>query len=225
MLANLLGNAALDRFDALIVGSGAGGAAAAYVLTSAGLNVLILEAGDNNFPGLDDPTPGQPTPRYNNDELKGPIRLFDRHDPVVEPRTFRSVDTATAQPNADVNLLNRTVGGTTVHADMKYPRFNEVDFRLASALAEAGRLPADASFVDWPLSYDEIEPWYAEAERITGVAGLAGDDPYASYRSGPYPMPPSPEMYVGRVLSAGARGAGYAPFRREDACSTSRTTR
>lgn len=210
--ANLLGNSSLDRFDALIVGSGAGGSAAAYVLTSAGLNVLVLEAGDNNFPGLDDPTPGQPTPRYGNDELKGPIRLFDRQDPVVEPRTFRTVDTVAAQPNADVNILNRTVGGTTVHADMKYPRFNEVDFRLASALAAAGRLPADASFIDWPLTYDALEPWYAEAERITGVAGLAGDDPFASWRSGPYPMPPSPEMYVGRLLSAGARQAGYTPF-------------
>ena len=210
--SNLLGNTGLDRFDALIIGSGAGGSAAAYVLTSAGLNVLMLEAGDNNFPGLDDPTPGQPTPRYSNDELKGPIRLFDRQDPVVEPRTFRSSETATALPDADVNLLNRTVGGTTVHADMKYPRFNEVDFRLASALAAAGRLPNGTSFIDWPLTYDELEPWYAEAERITGVAGLAGDDPFASYRSGPYPMPPSPEMYVGRVLSAGARKAGHTPF-------------
>ncbi|MFN8644483.1 MAG: GMC family oxidoreductase [Candidatus Binatia bacterium] len=208
----MLGNTSLERFDALVVGSGAGGAAAAYVLTSAGLDVLILEAGDNNFPGLDDPTPGQPTPRYSNDELKGPIRLFDRQDPVVEPRTFRAADTVAAQPNADVNLLNRTVGGTTVHADMKYPRFNEVDFRLASALADADRLPTDASFVDWPLTYDELEPWYAEAERITGVAGLAGADPFASHRSGPYPMPPSPEMYVGRVLSHGARRAGYTPF-------------
>ena len=162
--SNLLGNTGLDRFDALIIGSGAGGSAAAYVLTSAGLNVLMLEAGDNNFPGLDDPTPGQPTPRYSNDELKGPIRLFDRQDPVVEPRTFRSSETATALPDADVNLLNRTVGGTTVHADMKYPRFNEVDFRLASALAAAGRLPNGTSFIDWPLTYDELEPWYAEAE-------------------------------------------------------------
>jgi choline dehydrogenase-like flavoprotein len=111
-----------------------------------------------------------------------------------------------------VNILNRTVGGTTIHADMKFPRFNEVDFRLASALSAAGRLPADTSFIDWPVTYDELEPWYTEAENITGVAGLAGSDPFASHRSGPYPMPPSAEMYVGRLLSAGATKAGYAPF-------------
>src|SRR6185295_20193893 len=124
-VANVLGNTSLDRFDAVIIGSGAGGSAAAYVLTSAGQNVLIIEAGDNNFPGLDDPTPGMPVPRYSNDELKGPIRLFDRQDPILEPRTFRAADTVTAQPNEDVNILNRTVGGTTIHADMKFPRFNE----------------------------------------------------------------------------------------------------
>jgi len=211
-VAGVLGETSLERFDAVIIGSGAGGSAAAYVLTSAGLSVLVLEAGDNNFPGLDDPRPGMPVPRYANDELKGAIRLFDRQDPLVEPRTYRPSDSATAEPDADVNNLNRTVGGTTVHADMKYPRFNVVDFRLATALAEAGRSVPGASFLDWPLDYDELEPWYGEAETITGVAGEAGADPYASYRSQPYPMPPSPEMYVGRLLSEGARRAGYAPF-------------
>ncbi|MEO8605374.1 MAG: NAD(P)-binding protein, partial [bacterium] len=210
---NVLGNTSLERFDAVIIGSGAGGSAAAYVLTSAGLKVLILEAGDNNFPGLDDPAPGMPVSRFSNDELKGPIRLFDRQDPIVEPRTYRAVDLVDAKADPDVNILNRTVGGTTTHADMKYPRFNEVDFRLATALADAGRSFDGTSFIDWPLSYDELEPFYGEAERITGVAGLDGSDPFASRRSQPYPMPPSPEMYIGRVLSEGARKAGYHPIR------------
>jgi len=210
---NVLGETSLDRFDAVIIGSGAGGSAAAYVLTSAGLKVLILEAGNNNFPGLDDPTPGMPLPRFSNDELKASVRLFDRQDFVVEPRTFRTVDTAVAAADPDVNILNRNVGGTTPHADMKYPRFNEVDFRLASALASAGRTYDGTSFIDWPLTYDELEPFYGFAETITGVAGLEGTDPFASYRSKPYPMPPSPEMYVGRLLSEGARKAGYNPIR------------
>jgi choline dehydrogenase-like flavoprotein len=212
---NILGNTSLTGFDALIIGSGAGGSAAAYVLANAGLTVLILEAGDNNFVGLDDSSPGMPVPRYSNDELKGPIRLFDRQDPILEPRTFRVNDTITAAADADVNILNRTVGGTTVHADMKYPRFNEVDFRLASALADAGRTFPGTSFIDWPFDYDELEPFYGMAERITGVAGThagPGSDPFASRRSDPYPMPPSPEMYVGRVLSEGARKAGYHPI-------------
>ena len=215
-VSNVLGNTGLDRFDAVIIGSGAGGSAAAYVLTSAGLNVLILEAGDNNFPGLDDPAPGMPIPRYSNDELKASVRLFDRQDPVVEPRTFRTSESATAAANPDVNNLNRTVGGTTVHADMKYPRFNTVDFRIASALRDANRTFDGTSFIDWPLTYDELEPFYTEAEIITGVSGISsgpGSDPFASPRSRPYPMPPTPEMYVGRLLSKGAQEAGYHPIR------------
>jgi choline dehydrogenase-like flavoprotein len=213
---NLLGDTSLDAFDVVIIGSGAGGSTAAYVLTSAGLKVLILEAGDNNFPGLDDPTPGMPIPRYGNDELKASVRLWDRQDPVVEPRTFRTTEQAAAKPNEDVNNLNRTVGGTTVHADMKYPRFNEVDFRIASALSEAGRAFDGTSFIDWPLTYDELEPFYTEAERITGVSGVAsgpGSDPFASRRSADYPMPPIPEMYIGRLLSKAAQEAGYHPIR------------
>jgi choline dehydrogenase-like flavoprotein len=213
---NLLGNTSLDTFDVLVIGSGAGGSTAAYVLTAAGLKVLLLEAGDNNFPGLDDPSPGMPVARYGNDEIKASVRLWDRQDPVVEPRTWRSRETASAEPNDDVNLLNRTVGGTTVHADMKYPRFNEVDFRIASALRDAGRTFDGTSFIDWPLTYDELEPFYAEAEIITGVSGVAsgpGSDPFASRRSGPYPMPPLPEMYVGRLLATAAAEAGYHPIR------------
>src|SRR5215475_14019642 len=117
---NVLGNTSLSTFDVLIIGSGAGGSAAAYVLTTAGLNVLILEAGDNLFPGLDDPTPGMPVPLYSNDEIKLSIRHFDTQDPLVEPRTIRATSNQTAAPDPDVNVLSRTVGGTTVHADMKY---------------------------------------------------------------------------------------------------------
>ncbi len=213
---NVLGETSLDAFDVLIIGSGAGGSAAAYVLTNAGLKVLILEAGDNNFPGLDDARPGMPIPRYSNDEIKASIRRWDRQDAVVEPRTFRLREQDTANANEDVNVLNRTVGGTTVHADMKYPRFNEVDFRIASALRDAGRIFDGTSFIDWPLTYDELEPFYTEAETITGVSGIAsgpGSDPFASRRSRPYPMPPLPEMYVGRLLSKAAAEAGYHPIR------------
>jgi gluconate 2-dehydrogenase alpha chain len=212
---NVLGNTSLDRFDVLIIGSGAGGSAAAHVLTAAGLKVLILEAGDNQFPGLDDPRPGMPVPRYSNDELKLSVRHFDTQDPIIEPRTLRATATQIAVPDADVNVLSRTVGGTTVHADMKYPRFNEVDFRLASALRDAGRPLDGTSFADWPLTYDELEPFYAEAERLSGVSGTAtgpDSDPFASARSGAFPLPPSERMYVDLMLSDASRRAGFHPF-------------
>jgi choline dehydrogenase-like flavoprotein len=218
----MLGNTDLDRFDALIVGSGAGGSAAAHVLAAAGRKVLILEAGDNHFPGLD--RPGLiPWPLYSNDEIKMSLRHFAYQDPLVEPRTFRQSASEVARPDPDVNNLTRNVGGAAVISTVSYPRFTAVDFRMASALREAGRYPDDTSFADWPLSYDELELFYAETDQLSGIAGAAegeGSDPFQSHRSAPFPLPPQPEMYVGRVLANGAKLLGYHPFNYPSAVAT-----
>lgn len=211
---SILGNRSLSRFDALIVGSGAGGSAAAYVLAKEGWKVLVLEAGNNYFPGLDQP--GKlPWSQFSNDEIKMHVRGLVVQDPRLEPRTFRRTETEEAQPHPDVNVLTRNVGGAAVISTVSYPRFNVVDFRLASVLREAGREFPGTSFVDWPLTYADLEPFYCEAEVLSGVAGVAegpGADPYASWRSKPFPLPPPPEMYAGRLLANGARQLGYKPF-------------
>src|SRR3990172_10780179 len=89
---NVLGNTALASFDALIIGSGAGGSAAAYVLATHGKNVLVLETGNNYFPGLDDPASGQPVPLFSNDELKLSDRNLIQPDPILTPRAFRQTE-------------------------------------------------------------------------------------------------------------------------------------
>src|SRR6184192_651836 len=71
---DVLGEPSLtEPFDVCIIGSGAGGGSAAHVLTAAGKTVLVLETGDNPFPGLDDPKP-LPFPLHSNDELKYSVR-------------------------------------------------------------------------------------------------------------------------------------------------------
>ncbi|HZR83802.1 MAG TPA: GMC family oxidoreductase [Candidatus Binatia bacterium] len=206
---NVLGDTSLDRFDAIVIGSGAGGGIATRVLATNGLKVCVLEAGNNYFPGLDDPGPGNPSTLYSNDELKLTARSFIQQQTRIDPRTFRaSASDGDRTFVGDVNDLPKTVGGGWVHADMKTPRFQEFDFRLGSLL---GDVPG-ASFADWPLDYAELEPFYAAAERIVGVQGEEGADPFASPRSGPYPMPPGPRMYVDHVLSEGARKLGLHPF-------------
>jgi choline dehydrogenase-like flavoprotein len=218
----ILGNSSLSRFDALIIGSGAGGSAAAHVLAAAGRKVLILEAGDNPFPGLDQPG-HLPWPLFSNDEIKMTIRNFIWQDPLVEPRTFRQSDNQTARADADVNRLTRNVGGAAVISSVAYPRFTTVDFRMATALREAGRDFPGTSFLDWPLSYAELDPFYNQAETLSGVAGADSGpdaDPFASSRQMPYPLPPQPEMYVGRVIANGATRLGYHPFNLPGAINT-----
>ena len=107
-----------------------------------------------------------------------------------------------------VNSLPTTVGGGGLHADSKLPRLREDDFALRSASG-----PIDgADVVDWPLSYADLEPYYAESERLVGVAGEE-TNPFAAWRSSPFPMPPGPDMY-GAVLSMeAATRAGLHPYR------------
>jgi gluconate 2-dehydrogenase alpha chain len=217
----ILGNRSLTSFDVCVIGSGAGGGTAAHVLTSGGLDVLVLEAGHNAWPGLDDPE-ALPLPLHNNDELKYAVRGWIEPSAMLEPRTFRSSTDQTATPRPDVNVLPKTVGGAFTHADCKTPRFNPVDFMLASTmealiaatpgLAVPGFGPnaAGASFADWPFRYEDLEPFYCEVERLYGVQGDDTDNPFASARSLPYPMPPGVPMYLALLLADGARATTFA---------------
>jgi choline dehydrogenase-like flavoprotein len=194
-------------FDAIIIGSGPGGATAADVLTAAGLSVVIFERGRNHLIDLDDPEHLKED--YSNDELKFMIRHFLGPDPWLEPRTFRQSEADGDHAHVgDVNNLPATVGGGGVHADGKLPRFLEEDFRLLST-----RGPMEgAELADWPLTYDDLEPFYAEAERLVGVAGDAEANPFAAWRSGPYPMPPGAPMFGAVLSSAAAERLGYHPY-------------
>jgi choline dehydrogenase-like flavoprotein len=167
--------------DAVIVGSGPGGSAAAQVLTEAGWTVAIVEKGRNHLLDPDDLT--RPSSDYSNDEIKFHSRHF-------------------------LGPVPSTVGGGGTHADGKVPRFLPADFRL---LSDLGPQP-DADVADWPVTYDELEPFYAEVERSIGVAGTAGANPFAGPRSGPYPMPSGAPMFGATVSSAAAERLGYHPY-------------
>src|SRR5206468_3760871 len=146
-----------------------------------------IEAGPCHLDGLDDAA-RQPSPVFSNDELKLERRSFIEVHDNVEPRTWR-----TSAADGDriealtgvVQNLPKTVGGGCLHADLKMPRFQPTDFQLGSLLNIPG-----TSFADWPVQYDELEPFYAWGERLLGVQGLAGADPFAGPRSSAYPIPP-----------------------------------
>ena len=212
---DVLGNRKLTQFDVCIIGSGAGGGTAAHVLTAGGKNVLVLEAGPLTYQFLDD-SRRDPVALHSNDEVKYEVRGWI--DPIadLEPRTFRTSAAAEAQIAGDVNQLPRLVGGAFGHADVKVPRFTRVDFRLRSAMEALlattpglavpgfGTDAASANFADWPFTYDDLEPYYVEVERLYGVQG-ADDNPFASPRSAPYPMPPGVPMYFALRLAEGCK--------------------
>ena len=173
------------------MGSGPGGSTAADILTAAGWSVIVVEKGRNHLIELDPPY--ELKTDFSNDELKFINRHFLGPDPLLEPRTFRRTESDGDRLfSGVVNNQPSTVGGGVVHADAKMPRFREEDFRL---LSDRGPVEG-ASVVDWPVQYDELEPCYAEAERLIGIAGEVGN-PFASSHLLGAPRPSLPRARAG----------------------------
>jgi gluconate 2-dehydrogenase alpha chain len=203
----LYGNASLSQFDVCIIGSGAGGGTVAYVCATNGLKVLVIEAGPCHLNHLDDPAQ-QPVPVFSNDELKIEHRNFIEVQTRVDPRSWRTSPTDGDRLSVgNVQGLPKTVGGGGLHADLKMPRFQPTDFQFGTLLDVPG-----ASFADWPVQYDELEPFYAWGERLCGVQGTAGANPFEGARSTGYPMPPGAAMYGSTIVGQGLASLGYTMF-------------
>src|SRR5258708_2154315 len=166
--------------DVVIVGSGVAGSLVAARLASASLNVLILEAG----PRVDRAAALE---QYRGALIKIPEAPYP--DTAYAPRPKSDDPDHYYVQDGSVKFGStylRQVGGTTWHWLGTTLRFVPDDFRLHSRFGVG---------VDWPLSYDDLEPWYCEAESELGVAGLGSADP-AAPPSQPFPLPPLPMTYL-----------------------------
>jgi choline dehydrogenase-like flavoprotein len=156
-----------DKVDVCIIGAGASGATAAKVLTEGGMSVVGLERG---------PWRGRET--FGGDELANVNRYSLWPDPILNPRTAR------VEQSQQAHLENfcpvpQMVGGGTVHWQGWLPRFTPDDFRMLSVAGEV----AGASLADWPITYDELEPYYIRVEWAFGVSGRAGANAFEGPRS------------------------------------------
>jgi choline dehydrogenase-like flavoprotein len=203
----------LSRASVVIVGSGAGGSVAAWELARTGHPVLILEKGRNLLPGLG--SPGPVGTLFSNDEVKAG-RFFEAQDPVLEPRTLRTQQEAHAgiarSFMGDVNGLANVAGGGTIHWGAKVPRFWRHDFKGRSLL---GPIPG-AEVADWPLTYDDLEPFYEDVEDRLGVQGDRSRMPASTLAQAPrrhqFAMRPNPPMYAGTQMARAAEQLGYHAY-------------
>jgi choline dehydrogenase-like flavoprotein len=185
-----------DRSDVCIIGAGASGAAAAKVLTERGMKVVALERG-----------PWRTRETFGGDELANVNRYNLWPDPLLNPRTHRT----SADEEAAVDLfcpVPQMVGGGTVHWQGWLPRFAESDFKLRTIV---GDLPG-TSLVDWPIGYDDLEPYYTKVEWAFGVSGQAGANKFEGPRSKGYPCPPMPMSRYAEKFHRGCGALGWNSF-------------
>ncbi|MDF1741203.1 MAG: GMC family oxidoreductase [Verrucomicrobiales bacterium] len=192
--------------EVVIIGSGAGGGAAAYGLAMKGVKVLVLEAGPrfdpfSDYRLSDESWEKTGFPGKAGSTGRQTFAPMQELDPARS--TLLSWSAAGGRKNQTEQRLPfkyfhvRGVGGSTLAFTGEAHRLHPESMQMQSRFGVAA---------DWPVDYATLEPFYSEAERVIGVAGPG--DQGARYRSEPFPLPAHPLSYGSQKLAAGAESLG-----------------
>src|SRR5207342_2820297 len=146
--------------DVIIIGSGAGGGTLAHQLAPTGKRILLLERGDYLAREAEN---WDASAVFANNRYISAETWYDERDRPFQPQIHYFIGGATKMYGAALYRLRKEDFGELQHHD--------------------GISPA------WPISYDEIEPYYTQAEKLYEVHGARGEDPTEPPASAPYPFP------------------------------------
>ncbi|MGH3035935.1 MAG: GMC family oxidoreductase N-terminal domain-containing protein, partial [Gaiellaceae bacterium] len=172
-----------DAYDVIIIGTGAGGGTLARHLAPSGKRILLLERGDWL---LREPQNWDAADVFVNNRYVSPDTWYDAKGKPFQPQIHYFVGGATKLYGAALYRLRKKDFGELRHHD--------------------GISPA------WPISYDDLEPYYTLAEQLYEVHGARGEDPTEPPASAPYPFPPVSHEPRIQQLSDDLEAAGHHPF-------------
>lgn len=184
--------------DFVVIGSGAAGGIMAKQLSRAGFSVVVLEQGGWGKYGRDH--------EYNKDEwINRNLPLEDRllSDPSRQRNTFRRNENEKATPGT--HSYGCVVGGGTVTYGGSSWRHLPYEFKEASY---DQTIPSGTGMADWPITYEELEPYYTQAEWEMGISGLRVNSPFVAPMSKEYPVPPVPLKSSGALFNTAAAKLG-----------------
>jgi gluconate 2-dehydrogenase alpha chain len=215
------------KLDVIVLGAGASGAILASELAQNGLKVVCLDKG----------------PRYSDEDFRlkhDEIRYYARGAIVphmtTDPMTWRERNKDSAAllpwvsgPLGTANPLHLPpsigTGGGSIHWGGACWRFRETEFRMKSTIeGRLGKeaLPEGSTLVDWPINYQDLEPYYDRVEWELGISGRGsnivghgdrGDNPWEAPRQRDYPMPPLRQGPADQRFSEACSRLGFHPFR------------
>ena len=205
----------LKPVDVAVIGLGAAGGVAVLPLAQAGLKVAGIEAGT-----WMDPHQFRPDELHNN--VRGLLTSVPKANQEIP--TVRENDRQKARPGGRIHPMMNAIGGTSIHYWAQSWRLKEWDFRTRTETVKrygAGAIPQGSTLEDWPLTYQDLEPYYDTVEYELGVSGKAGNiggtiDPrgnvFEAARRREYPMPPLRGSGFSDLMMKAAKELGWKAY-------------